>query len=432
MPSRLVIVGAGMASGRALEDILARAPGAYDITLFGAEPRGAYSRVLLSQVLAGEKTGDQIVIHDAAWYAAHGVTCRFGEPVVAIDRVRKMVVTEKGETPYDRLLLATGSRPLEGPSGAGRLGGVTTFRDLDDVAAMVAAARPGARAAVIGGGPLGLEAAAGLRQRGMDVTVLHLAPRLMNRHVDDAAGALLGRALEARGIRIRCGARTREIFGDGAVKGVRLEDGAVVPADLVCIALGVRPEAALAGESGLPVGRGLRVDDDMRTADPSILGVGECVEHRGRCYGLVAPAYEMARAAAATLAGERAPFPGALPATRLKIAGLALFSAGDISPGPGREEIAFRDLGRGVYKRLVIEDGRLVGVVLFGDTADANWFYGLMRDGDDISQIRDTLTFGPAFAEPRRGVSLVRASTPADRAARPRPAPERAAPGPAA
>jgi nitrite reductase (NADH) large subunit len=395
---RLVVVGAGMASGRMLEHLFETAPGRFAVTLFGAEPRGNYNRIMLSLVLSGEKTYDEIVTHDAAWYAKHGVETRFGEAVTKIDRARKVVVSAEGETPYDRLVIATGSAPFIIPVPGRNLPGVLTYRDLDDTEAMIAAsAKPGAKAVVIGGGLLGLEAAAGLRLRGMDVTVLHLMGHLMERQLDPAAGYLLQRELEGRGIRVHCRAQTQAILGDERVEGVLLEDGAAYEADLVVMAVGVRPEARLGVDAGLEVARGIVVDDRMVTSDPAILALGECAEHDRTCYGLVAPLYDMAKVAAKTLQGEEAAFRPVETSTKLKVTGIDLFSAGDFSEGEGREEIVFRDPGRGVYKRLVLEQDRIVGAVMYGETGDGPWFFGHLKDRTDVSDMRDALIFGPAY-----------------------------------
>ncbi|MEL6337441.1 MAG: nitrite reductase large subunit NirB [Pseudomonadota bacterium] len=396
---KLIVIGAGMASGRMLEHLFEADPGRYAVTLFGAEPRGNYNRIMLSPVLSGEKTFEEIVTHDADWYAGHGVECRFGEAVTGIDRARKVVTTATGETAYDRLVIATGSSPFIIPVPGKDLSGVVTYRDLDDTNAMIdAAAKPGAKAVVIGGGLLGLEAAAGLRLRGMEVTVLHLMPHLMERQLDPAAGYLLQKELESRGIRIHCRANTHELVGEDRVEAVRLDDGTVYEADLVCMAVGIRPATALAKEAGLACGRGLHVDDQMITSDEAVLAVGECVEHRGACYGLVAPLYDMAKVAAATLAGAEAAYEGSVTSTKLKVTGVDLFSAGDFAEGNDREEIVFRDPARGVYKRLVIRDNRIIGVVMYGDTADGTWFFGLLKDETDISEMRETLIFGPTVA----------------------------------
>ena len=399
MKTKLVVIGAGMASGRALEHLLEADPTAWDITLFGAEPRGNYNRIMLSPVLSGEKTYEEIVTHDARWYADHGVTTRFGEGVTGIDRTRKVVVTAQGETPYDKLLVATGSTPFIIPLPGHDLGGVLAYRDLDDTQAMIdAAAKPGARAVVIGGGLLGLEAAAGLSLRGAHVTVVHLPGHLMERQLDEAAGYLLRRELTGRGIDVLCGANSSEILGqDGRVKALKLDDGTELPCDVLVMAVGIRPNTAMAKEAGLATGRGIHVDDQMVTSDDDVLAVGECVEHEGAVFGLVAPLYDQAKVAAATLCGEDAAFRPRNVSTKLKVTGVDLFSAGDFAEGEDREDIVFRDPARGVYKRLVLKDNRIIGAVMYGDTADGNWFFGLMNDGADVSEMRETLIFGPAY-----------------------------------
>ncbi|MFT3691421.1 nitrite reductase large subunit NirB [Paenirhodobacter sp.] len=396
MIQKLVVIGAGMASGRMLEHILDAAPGAFDITLFNGEPRGNYNRLMLSPVLSGEKSYEQIVTHDEGWYAGHGIRTRFGEPVVKIDRARKVVVSAGGETAYDRLVIAIGSAPFIIPVAGRDLPGVITFRDLDDTNAMIAAAGRGGRAVVIGGGLLGLEAAAGLAILGMEVTVIHLMGHLMERQLDPAAGYLLQKDLERRGIRVHCRGATKAILGTDRVEAVALEDGTVYGADLVVMAVGIRPEVRLANDAHLEVGRGVMVDDAMLTSDPDILALGECVEHGGQLFGLVAPLYDQAKVAAATLLGEAAAFRPVQTATKLKVTGVDLFSAGDFAEGEGREDIVFRDPGRGVYKRLVLEGPRVVGAVMYGDTADGTWFFNQIKDGTDISEIRETLIFGPA------------------------------------
>jgi nitrite reductase (NADH) large subunit len=398
MKPRLVVIGAGMASGRVLEHLLEDNPDAYDVTLFGAEPRGNYNRIMLSPVLAGEKRYEDIVTHDAAWYASHSVSCRFGETVTAVDRRRKLVISKGRETPYDKLLIATGSAPFIIPVAGKDLPGVMAFRDVDDVNRMVAAADvPGARAVVIGGGLLGLEAAAALRLRGMEVVVLHLMGHLMERQLDPAAGALLQTELEARGIRIHCKAQTKGIVGKDRVEAVVLEDGTIYPADIVVMAVGIRPETRVATDAGLHVERGIVVDDHMVTADPDILAVGECVQHGLVVYGLVAPLYDMARVAAKTLVGEAAAFRPVTTATQLKVTGVSLYSAGDFAEAADREEIVVRDVSSGTYKRLVLKDDRIIGAVLYGETSDGPWFFDRLREGTPVGADRDRLVFGSAF-----------------------------------
>jgi nitrite reductase (NADH) large subunit len=400
MKQKLVIIGAGMASGRMLDHLFAQSPDAYDVTLFGAEPRGNYNRIMLSPVLAGEKVYDDIVTHDAAWYAAHGVTCRFGETVTAIDRRRKVVVSRNGETPYDKLVIATGSAPFIVPVAGKDLPGVMAFRDLDDVNRMVAAAdKPGAKAVVIGGGLLGLEAAAALRLRGMEVVVIHLMGHVMERQLDPAAGLLLQRELEARGIAIHTRASTKAILGNERVEAVALEDGTVYPADIVVMAVGIRPETRIATDAGLHVERGIVVNDRLETADPSIFALGECAEHRGICYGLVAPLYEMAEALATLLAGGDAAYTGSAISTRLKVTGVDVFSAGDFAAGADREEIVMHDDGGGTYRRLVLKDGQLIGAVLYGETADGAWYFDKLRGGAAMPADRATLAFGSKFED---------------------------------
>ncbi|WP_299648120.1 nitrite reductase large subunit NirB [uncultured Jannaschia sp.] len=395
---KLVVIGAGMATGRLLEHLFEADPAAYEVTVFNAEPRGNYNRIMLSPVLSGEKSYAEIVTHDDAWYTANKVTCRFGERVVAIDRDRKVVTGERGEVPYDKLVFGTGSDPFIVPCPGHDLDGVVAYRDLDHTNRMVeSAAMPGARAVVIGGGLLGLEAAAGLRLRGMEVTVLHLSGHLMDRQLDPAASYLLQKDLERRGIAVMTQASTKAIHGDGHVAHVELEDGTELPADLVVMAVGIRPSARLAREAGLEVGRAILVDAQMRTSDPDVFAVGECVEYAGHLFGLVAPLYDQAKVLAKTLLDEEDAFAVREVSTKLKVTGCDLFSAGDFAEGEGREDIVFRDPSRGVYKRLVIEADRLVGAVMYGDTADGNWFFGLIKDGTDISEMRESLIFGPAY-----------------------------------
>ncbi|AWK84905.1 nitrite reductase large subunit NirB [Azospirillum thermophilum] len=401
---RLIVVGNGMAGIRTVEELLARAPDRYDITVFGAEPHPNYNRIMLSPVLAGEKSFEQIILNDRAWYEANGITLLTGEPVEAIDRAARTVTSLSGRTlGYDRLLLATGSMPFIIPVPGATLPGVIGFRDLADVETMLEAAAKGGRAVVIGGGLLGLEAANGLALKGMDVTVVHLMPTLMERQLDPSAGTLLQRELEARGITVLTGADTAEIIGGGIggserVTAVRLKDGRELPADLVVMAVGIRPNIALGKAAGLDCGRGIKVDDAMRTSDPAIHAVGECVEHRGVTWGLVAPLFEMAKVLAERLAGgTEAAYAGSVTSTKLKVTGVDVFSAGDFSGGEGTEDIVFRDAARGVYKRLVLKDNRLLGAVLYGDTRDGPWYFSLLKDGADVSAERDTLIFGQGF-----------------------------------
>ncbi|WP_170441156.1 nitrite reductase large subunit NirB [Ruegeria arenilitoris] len=397
MKQKLVVIGAGMASGRVLEHLTETAPDAFDITLFNAEPRGNYNRIMLSPVLSGDKTYEDIVTHDGDWYAQRGIACRFGEHVVKIDREMKVVEGENGHVPYDKLLIATGSAPFIIPVPGKDLPGVISYRDLDDTNAMIDAAAKGGNAVVIGGGLLGLEAAAGLAERGMTVTVVHLMGHLMERQLDEAAGYLLRKDLERRGITVRTQASTKAILGEGRAEAVLLESGETLPADLVVMAVGIRPETRLATDAGLDVARGIEVNAQMQSSDPDVMAVGECVEFDGHLFGLVAPLFDQAKVVANTLLGQPDAFVVKELATKLKVTGCDLFSAGDFAEGEGRDDIVFRDPARGVYKRLVIEDDRLIGAVMYGDTADGSWFFGLIKDGTDIDEMRDTLIFGPAY-----------------------------------
>ncbi|MGN6122256.1 MAG: nitrite reductase large subunit NirB, partial [Sphingomonas oligoaromativorans] len=401
LPGRehLVVIGNGMAGCRAVEELLARDAGRYRVTIFGAEPHVNYNRIMLSPVLAGEKTFDDIVINGHDWYRDNGIELIAGDPVTVIDRAAKTVTSQAGRTiGYDKLLIATGSDPFIIPVPGHDLPGVISFRDMADVDAMLAAAATGGEAVVIGGGLLGLEAAHGLSLRGMTVTVLHLMPTLMERQLDEAAGWLLKTALEARGQTILTGADTAEIYGQGKVEGVRLKDGRDIPASLVVMAVGIRPSVALARAAGLAVERGIQVDDQMVTSDPDVLAVGECVEHDGQVYGLVAPLWEMCRALADGLVEKPTGYRGSVTSTKLKVAGLDVFSAGDFSGGEDCEDIVLRDGARGIYKRVVLRENKIIGAVLYGDTGDGGWYFDLLKKGEDVADIRDVLIYGQAFA----------------------------------
>ena len=394
----LVVVGNGMAGMRTVEELLKLAPDLYDITVFGAEPHGNYNRILLSPVLAGEKSVADIMLNTRAWYDANGITLLAGDPVVAIDRPRRTVQAQSGRTvKYDRLLLATGSVPFMLPVPGRDLDGVIAFRDLADVDAMLDAASRHRHAVVIGGGLLGLEAANGLMRRGMDVTVVHLADSLMERQLDAPASDLLRTALEKRGMQFRLAAQTEALLGEDRVRAVRLADGEELPADLVVMTAGVRPNVALAQQAGLHCERAIVVDDTLQTYDPRIYAVGECVQHRRATFGLVAPIWEQARVCAAHLAGSgHRRYVQQATATRLKVTGVDLYSAGDFIGGEGSEDLVLRDGRRGVYKRLVLQGGRLVGAVLVGDVQDGPWYFDMIQSGARVGALRGRLLFGKA------------------------------------
>ena len=395
---KLVIIGNGMAPGRMLEHLFDLAPDAFDVTIFNAEPRVNYDRIMLSPVLSGEKSFDDIVIHDDAWYAARNIALHKGHKVVAVDRDARTVTSAGGITAaYDKLVVATGSNPFIIPVPGHTLPGVLAYRDLDDVEGMTRAAAAGGRAVVIGGGLLGLEAAAGLKAQGMDVTVLHLMPTLMERQLDPAAGYLLQKELESRGIEVICGANTKAIHGQDKVEQVELEDGTLIDASLVVMAVGIRPNTQLARDAGLEVQRGIVTDTAMRTSDPDIFSVGECVEVDGRVYGLVAPLYQMAKVAATHLSGASdTAFAHAETPTKLKVTGVNLYSVGEFGDGPGFEDIVLRDANRGTYKRIILKNNKVIGTVLYGDVADGTWYNEFLKSGEDVSALRDTLIFGQA------------------------------------
>ncbi|MFN3415338.1 MAG: nitrite reductase large subunit NirB [Caldimonas sp.] len=396
---KLVMVGNGMAGVRTLEELLKIAPDLYEITVFGAEPHPNYNRIALSPVLAGEQTLEEIILNPVSWYEENGITLHLGKKVVEVDRSRRIVRAEDGtEAAYDRLLLATGSNPFILPVPGRDLDGVIAYRDIADTNTMIEAAAKYRHAVVIGGGLLGLEAANGLMLRGMQVSVVHIAPWLMERQLDDVAGKMLQKSLEERGLKFLIGAQTQALIGgqDGRVMAVQFKDGSEVPADLVVMAAGIRPNTELAERIGLHCHRGIVVTDTMQTVtDPRIYAVGECASHRGVAYGLVAPLFEQAKVCATHLGhfgiGR---YLGSQVSTKLKVTGIDLFSAGDFMGGDGTEEIVMSDPYGGVYKKLVLKDDRLVGACLYGDTVDGAWYFKLLREGRPVHDIRDRLMFG--------------------------------------
>ena len=400
---KLVLIGNGMAGVRTLEELLKIDPDLYDITVFGAEPHPNYNRILLSPVLAGEQTVDQIVLNPLDWYRDNDVTLHTGCLVVEVDRVRRLVHARAPDgsmvtAPYDRLLLATGSNPFMLPIPGVNLPGVIAYRDIADTNAMIETAKTHRHAVVIGGGLLGLEAANGLMLRRMQVTVVHVGSWLMERQLDDVAGGMLRKSLEARGLSFQMGAQTSELLAGpgGRVAAVRFKDGSEVPADLVVMAVGIRPNTALAESLRIHCKRGIVVNDTLQTVtDARIYAVGECAAHRGIAYGLVAPLFEQAKVAANHLAQMGiGRYLGSLTSTKLKVTGIDLFSAGDFMGGDGAEEIVMSDPFAGVYKKLVIKDDKLIGACLYGDTVDGSWYFKLLRDGRSVKGIRDKLMFG--------------------------------------
>ena len=398
---KLVVVGNGMAGMRTVEELIQLNPDMYDITVFGTEPHGNYNRILLSPVLAGEKTLAEIMIHPREWYEDNGIKLYTGETISKIDRKKRVIYSDSGKQEhYDRLLLATGSNPLIIPFPGIELDGVKTFRDIQDVNAMLTASQTYKKAVVIGGGLLGLEAANGLMKQGMDVTVIHLLDTLMERQLDKTAADMLKESLTERGMKFIMPASTKEIVGDDRVTGLRFADGSEIEADLVVMAVGIRPNFALAQSAGLYCDRGIVVDDTLQTYDPCIYAVGECVQHREATYGLVAPLWDQARVCANHLAylgwGK---YLGSKVSTKLKVTGIDLFSAGDFLGGDDSENIIYRDPKKHVYKKLVVKDNCIIGAVLYGDVSDGGWYFDLMQEGRDVSEMRDVLIFGKAFAK---------------------------------
>ena len=398
----LVVIGNGMAGMRTVEELLKLAPDLYDITVFGAEPHGNYNRILLSPLLAGDKSMDDIMLNTPAWYAQNQITLHAGDTVEHIDRQRRIVRARSGvEVAYERLLIATGSKPFIIPGPGHTLPGVIAFRDIEDVNLMQAAARQHRHAVVIGGGLLGLEAANGLLRQGMQVTVVHVTDSLMNQQLDKPAAALLKQALEHKGLHFLLNAQTAEICGSERVTAVRFKDGSSIPADLVVMTAGVRPHIALAQQAGLHCERAIVVDDTLQTYDPRIYAVGECVQHRQATFGLVAPIWEQARVCGAHLAGAgHRRYVQQATATKLKVTVVDLYSAGDFIGADDSQDLVLRDPRRGIYKRLVLKGNQLIGAVLYGDVKDGPWYFDLIQQGTDIAAMRHQLVFGQALCAP--------------------------------
>jgi nitrite reductase (NADH) large subunit len=393
---RLVVVGNGMVSLRFLERLCSEAPGRYDVTVIGGEASPAYNRVLLSALLAGDVDEAGCRLREAVWYEGQKITLRTGAAATAIDHAAWTVAFGSDILPFDRLVLATGSDPIMLPLPGIDLPGVMAFRDLGHVDRMRALAGSGAKAVVIGGGLLGLEAAYGLARLGIATTLVHVMSRVMERQLDTRAARLVRAAMERKGVRVILDANTSALEGDGRVQAVRLASGEVLPADLVVMAVGVRPRVDLARRSGLAIGRGIQVDDRLETSAAGIYAIGECAEHRGQVYGLVEPGYEMADALACRLAGRPASYEGSQVATSLKVSGLPVFSAGDIADDAEGEPILLSDPAAGLYRKLVIRDDRLVGALLIGDVAESRWYRELLRTGAPVGPFRHDLMFGRA------------------------------------
>jgi nitrite reductase (NADH) large subunit len=402
---RLVVIGNGMAGMRTVEELLTAAPDKYEITVFGSEPYGNYNRIMLSSVLCGEKTIEDIVINNRQWYIDNGITLHAGDAktVVCIDRKKKDVYAQDGTVAnYDRLLIATGSKAVILQIPGNDLEGVISFRDIFDVKKILAYSRIHKKAVVLGGGLLGLEAANGLVLRGMDVTVIHNNEVLLNRQIDKPAAKMLQTELEQRGLKFRMNAKLKQLLGNelGHITTVCFDDGSQLDCDLFIMAIGVRPNKSVAQEAGIYCERGIVVNDTLQSYDPCIYAVGECIQHRGDTFGLVAPLFEQAKVCANHLSGHGAAEYVTLPtATKLKVSGINLFSIGDFQGDEECESICFTDPAIGIYKKLVLKANKLMGAVLYGDIADGSWYQELLEKEQDISGIKETLIFGKAYAK---------------------------------
>ncbi len=396
MKEKLVLIGNGMAGMRTIDELLKRTSDKYDITVFGAEPHGNYNRIMLSPVLAGDKKLEDIIIHDLQWYQDNNINLYTGKTVTRIDQDKQRVITEEGiETDYDRLILATGSLPVMLDIPGKNLEGVISFRAMNDVQVMIETAKKYKNAVIIGAGLLGLEAAHGLLLQGMNVTVVHRNNTLMSQQLDQTSADMMRAELEQTGMYFLMNRNTEALLGEERVEKVRFTDGSEIDADLVVMAIGVRPNIQLAQQSGIQCDRGILVNDVLQTATPNIYAVGECVQHRDKTFGLVAPLFEQAKVCADHLATGKAPrYVSGATATKLKVTGINLFSAGDYKGGEGTESIIFKDPARHIYKKLVLKDNRIVGIILYGDTLDGNWYFSLLTEQQDISPYRDSIIFG--------------------------------------
>ncbi|MGG4482949.1 nitrite reductase large subunit NirB [Paenibacillus illinoisensis] len=383
---KLVVIGNGMAGMSTVEQIL-KLTSRYDITVFGTEPYPNYNRIMLSYVLEGSKTIDDIVLNDLHWYEDNGITLHTGTTVSRIDADTREVVTNEGtRVPYDKVIIATGSSSFILPVPGHDKEGVVGFRDIADCNMMLEAAKQYKKAAVIGGGLLGLEAAKGLVQLGMDVTVVHLMQDLMERQLDPQASAMLKAELERQGIRFKMGAQTAELIGGERVEGLRFTDDTVLVADFVVMAVGIKPNTIVARESGMEVNRGIIVDDYMQTSLEGVYSVGECTEHRGVCYGLVAPLFEQGMILAKHICGiETAPYEGSVVSTKLKISGVDVFSTGEFLDSPDHTVISHKDDWKRTYKKILLRDNIMVGAVLFGDVTDSAELQKLIKQKTEMT-----------------------------------------------
>ncbi len=401
MKEKLVLIGNGMAGMRTVDELLKLSPDKFDITVFGAEPHGNYNRIMLSPVLAGDKQLNEIIINDLQWYRDNKITLYTGKTITKIDRVNQQVLSDDGTAAdYDRLIIATGSLPVMLDIPGKELEGVISFRDINDVNVMIETAKTHKNAIVIGGGLLGLEAANGLMIQGMNVSVVHRNNTLMSQQLDQEAADLMRAELEEKGMHFLMNHHTEALLGDKRVKKVRFKDGSEVDADLVIMAIGVRPNIALAQASGIQCDRGILVDDTLQTFTPTIYAVGECVQHRKKTFGLVAPLFEQAKVCANHLVDMGiASYVSSVTSTKLKVTGINLFSAGNFIGDEMTQSLVFKDPARHIYKKLVIQDNKIVGIVLYGETGDGLWYFSLLTEEQDISKMRENIIFGQQHIE---------------------------------
>jgi nitrite reductase (NADH) large subunit len=382
--SELVIVGSGMAATRLVETLRRRGD-RRSIAVLGAERALPYNRVLLSPLLAGEIDWQQLVSHPAEWYEQQDIALRLGHKVARIDRVAKRVECENGfRIGYGQLVFATGSGAAFPNLPGIDLPGVVAFREVGDATRLQQAASRGERIVVLGGGLLGLEAATAMAARGATVTLVHRAAQLMNRQLDNVAAGYLQKAIERRGVTVSTGRAPVAVRcaaeGEPRATGVVLDDGTLLPADLVIAATGIVPATELAAAAGLTVGNGICIDDRLRTSDPDVFALGECCEHRGATFGLVAPIWQQVEVLVANLCGEARDFRVEPYVTMLKVSGIDVHTMGAMTHDAGTQVLAFQDRGRGVYKKLLLREQRVVGALLFGDIDDSQLFFRLVQE----------------------------------------------------
>ncbi len=398
MKQKLILIGSGMVGARFIEKLLQEANEQYEIQVFNKEPNGGYNRIMLSPVLSGEKPLSDIMTHDSDWFAQKNVKLHISTEIVSVDKQSKTVTTDFGDVySYDKLVIATGSNPFIIPVPGHKLPGVVAFRDIGDVNTMLATAKNKQKAVVIGGGLLGLEAANGLIKQGMDVTVVHLGNVLMEVQMDEVSGGLLKANLEVNGMKFAMPAQTAEILGKDYVTGVKFADGSQIDTDLVVMAVGIRPNIGVGQKLNLDINRGILVNDHLETSAKDIYALGECVEHRGVVYGLVAPLYEQAQVLAENLTGKKSSYQGSFISTKLKVTGISLFSAGDFQDSAESESLVYKDLTQNIYRKIVLKDNKVQGAVMFGDVSGSNWIFDNLVEQRDMSGYRDTLVFGEGF-----------------------------------